>query len=1000
MVSLAFGVSATRAGAQAPDEAWRTIRTEHFRVTFPERLESLGRRAADRSERAWAELAEFFIEPPDDVIDVLVTDHTDATNGFAQVTPSNRITVFARPPTDALSLGHVDEWMELVITHELAHIVHLDHVTNPIGVAARAIFGRVQSEWPFFPELSTPRWITEGLATWYESHLTDAGRVRGTFEEMEIRTAILEGRFEGIGQASGDSPLWPGGNRPYAYGSLFFDFLVRRHGEDRVAAFADAVAGQWVPYRIDAAGRDAFGVSLSDEWGAWEAQLEEELSDLDSRLALLGPVSEPERLTFDARWGQHPLASPDGRWLAYTRSDGRSDIQLRLRDTSTGTVRTLGRTNGLATFAWTPDGRLLVSQLEFQDPYRTFGDLYYYDPAGGQERLTHGARLSQPSVAPDGSHAIAVRQGDGTNALVLVDLVSGELSELVAPDPDVHWAFPRYSPDGRWLVATRWEPDANHDVVLMSAVTGEIAQRITSDRALDMAPSWSPDGRWIIWASDRTGILNVLGAGFDPATGATGEPVLLTNVRTGAAYPSVDPSGTWLYFSGYHVDGWEIERIPFAPESGRQAPEAVARFDPSAVPPVRGESSAEMEDYSPGPTLAPKYWEFSYGDPIVAPERLSSDAFLRERELMGYAVGLQTSGSDLVGRHSWSASALARVTGGELEGGLSYSFLGLGNPILSVSATQGYSDGGQQLTENLDTLLVLDRARAVDGAMTFRVPRWRRNLALTLSGGMTWERLDLLEVDLDPSDRYRLPLPARRLTNMSASVNLNTSRSHSFQMGTTRGINLFVQGRLRNELSLPDSLVGVSGADRSMQDVLGRLRGAIPLWGGGYATHVLAIQATGGVATGPGSDNLPYRVGGASGRPEPVTGLEVFGGRFEFFPVRGYDPQSRFGKYAWTASAEYRIPLWLINKGLGAWPLHLDRAIGSVFFDIGNAWGPDVLPSGFQNPFQIALMSVGAELTTEILGFFDIQTRIRGGVAVPLVEGDGVRAYVRVGLPY
>ena len=35
-----------------PDEAWRTIETEHFRVSFPERLDLLGRRAAVIAESA------------------------------------------------------------------------------------------------------------------------------------------------------------------------------------------------------------------------------------------------------------------------------------------------------------------------------------------------------------------------------------------------------------------------------------------------------------------------------------------------------------------------------------------------------------------------------------------------------------------------------------------------------------------------------------------------------------------------------------------------------------------------------------------------------------------------------------------------------------------------------------------------------------------------------------------------------------------------------------
>ncbi|NCG33367.1 MAG: hypothetical protein GWP44_10865, partial [Proteobacteria bacterium] len=82
MLSLA---SVAPLSAQVPpDETWRTLRTEHFRVTFPERLEGMGRAAADRAERAFEELSSAFSEPPDGLIDVLLTDHIDMSNGFAQ----------------------------------------------------------------------------------------------------------------------------------------------------------------------------------------------------------------------------------------------------------------------------------------------------------------------------------------------------------------------------------------------------------------------------------------------------------------------------------------------------------------------------------------------------------------------------------------------------------------------------------------------------------------------------------------------------------------------------------------------------------------------------------------------------------------------------------------------------------------------------------------------------------------------------------------------------
>ena len=1002
-VAVAVSIPATLS-AQAPDEQWRTLLTEHFRVTFPERLESLARRAADRAEWAHDALAEALIDPPAGLIDVLVTDHTDSSNGFAQVVPSNRITVFARPPVDVLSLGYFDNWLELVILHELAHIVHLDYARNPIGNLARAVFGRVDTEWPFFPALGTPRWVIEGLATWYESRLTAAGRVRGTFQEMQIRTALIEGRFENIGQASGTSPLWPGGHRPFTYGARFFEYLLEKHGNDRMAAFVEAIAGQWIPYRLDAAGSAAFGVSLSDEWNAWEADLEAAHADLDERLRRIGPITEPERLTTDIRWGFHPTVSPDGRSLVYVGADGRSDIQLRIDDPAGGSGRQLTRTNGLSTFSWMPDGRLLVAQLERDGPYRSYGDLYVTGRRGRQKRLTYRGRLTDPSVAHDGHSAVAVQQGDGTNGLVRVDLDTGVVTSLVAPDPDVHWAFPAVSPDGRWVAATRWEPNAFTDVVILDARSGELLHRVTEDRATDLAPSWGPNGRWLVWSSDRTGITNVLGAALDPTTGRPAAPVMVTNVRTGAAFPSLDPTGTWLYFSGYHVDGWEVERTPFLGAAAPAAPEPDYRFDPPVPTRRAANVTAPVQNYAAGATLRPTFWNLSYRAPIVFPAQVSSDGrVLRRREALGHAIGAQTSGRDLVGRHAYTLLGRVFTGSGRVETGVGYWYAGLANPLFSVTATQRYDDAGQITAGPAsDTLFILERERELNGAITFRAPAWRRNLLLRVSGGLVWEHREFLDGRLEPTGHYSLTHPTSQLEEVAVSASVSTARSHAFQMGMTRGVDLFAQGRLRTQMSLPDSLKQVPGVDGSFSEVIARVRAAIPLWSTGRVTHVLALQSSGGIASGPAAGPDHFDVGGASGRPETLTGAELFGGGFLLFPVRGYQSSTRFGRYAWALSAEYRFPLALVNRGLGAWPLHVDQVIGSFFFDAGNAWGPDVPPSGFQNARRLrpTLTSVGAEITMEVLGLYHVELRLRTGVAVPLGEGRGARVYLRVGLPF
>src|SRR5207253_7966079 len=78
----------------------------------------------------------------------------------------------------------------------------------------------------------------------------------------------------------------------------------------------------------------------------------------------------------------------------------------------------------------------------------------------------------------------------------------------------------------------------------------------------------------------------------------------------------------------------------------------------------------------------------------------------------------------------------------------------------------------------------------------------------------------------------------------------------------------------------------------------------------GFAHHVIALRANGIARTGAS----PF-----------VT--EV-GGEAEFLPVRGFSSGTLFGRSAWSATAEYRIPLALIGRGSKMRPLFLDRVSG------------------------------------------------------------------------
>lgn len=951
----ALACAAAAADAQvAPDAHWRTLRTTHFRVHFTPELEQAGRRAAVDAERAYAALARR-LTPPRGPIDLVIADNVDFSNGFTTVFPTNRIVVYAHPPLDIPSLRYYDDWLPLVITHELTHVFHLDR-TRGWWRLAQHVFGRG----PFlFPNQYDPAWVTEGLATFYESDVTGSGRVEGTFERMIVDASVQEHRFLPFDRWSLASTRYPGGEMAYGFGSLFFEYLARTRGREAIRDFVERSSGAFFPFRLNRAASHTFGISFSDAWREWR----------DTLAARRQPPHPPLAGWRDLSRGGHLAGYPrwlDSTSLVYAASDWTSSPGA-YRASLAGTVERLGRRNGVGANAVLPDGSLLYAQLEFTDPYHIRSDLYV-QRKGEEIRLTHGARLAQPDARADGA-IVAVRFVPATTQLVRVSADGGTITPITPAVPDTQWAEPRWSPRGDRIAVTRWTRGGYADVVVLDTL-GALVAELTHDRAFDSTPTWSPDGTQILFASDRTGTTELYIA---PADG-TGEPRRLSRALTGVFYPVASPDGDRIAAARYDAAGWHIGVAPFD-TAGADSPPVIAAFDGEAPPlaPLALDTAA-AHPYSPWGALIPRYWL-----PIAA-----------QTPAGGYAVGALTSASDVVGRHAYVVQALYDPRDGEHTFDASYRYAGLGQPLISVAAFQDWDRQTVIDTDGTSVAGTLDRRRrTVSLGVTVSRPRVRTNAFAALAG-----EFEMRHYTTDPApligrlaDFYRSD---PHYWSLVASVGWANAQRPPLAISLEDGLSVAAVGRLR-------WLDG--GATNAVQSrsVSAALNAYKSLDLGGFAHHVVAARVAAGFANG--ADPGEFDVGGSNGVLVSILpGITT--GAHHTFSVRGFPSGARSGPNAIAGTLEYRAPLGAPHRGLGFWPVFLDRASVSLFADAGTAWG-----SAITGPARNWIASAGAELNLDTALQYDVPYRLRVGLAAPivnhsLVTPSAVSVYFQVGYQF
>ena len=546
-------------GTEPSGVSWRQIRSEHFKLIYPEETDSLARSYLVTLEKMRPLVnAQMRIETP--TVPVILHAYTTLSNGSVSWAPKQVNLVLSPDPYDCSQYP----WQEQLVTHELRHVAQIQHYAG--GLWRALYWGLGEQSTGLAMGLLTPRRQLEGDAVIAETELTATGRGRSAAFFQQIRTDYLSGVFFNW-ERSALGSFQRKSYDLYALGYLLETAERLRTGD------ADYM-GRFFAHRA------ALG-DVTDLFKPREKRYAlSNVENLSYTQTLFRTMWEEDA----ARRGEPTLGwrlSPKQRlycdyWGAVQVTDSLSPLYGSLLVLRKGMhftdelmqIDTLGRERHIryhpsysSKLSEAPDGRVYWSEPVMHDPssLENFSEIKYYDTRADRlGTLTRSTKYFNPAISDDATTlAVAEYPVGGVSHLVLLSPEDGSvLSRVEAPGKGQIFETMFV---GEWLYVTVATGEG------LSLLRIRYAELETGTWHTVIAPQRASisglrhlRGQWICFASDYDGVLNIY------ALHPSSEQVYrLTNSRFGANHPFLDDNHQELYFSEYDRDGYYLCSMHF-----------------------------------------------------------------------------------------------------------------------------------------------------------------------------------------------------------------------------------------------------------------------------------------------------------------------------------------------------------------------------------------------------------------------------------------------------